>query len=289
MKKSRILLFAAVGLVLVAADSLPEIDSLVRQGIDAYEAGDLAAALRHWVKAEERTTDPGQVAFNKAAAFYRLGLDAKGVSEQARLLRDAENHYRRCSKEPVEPRRSLALFGLANSLLKTRSDEAVALREAIRAYRDCLASGSLDAQQRADAEHNLKLAKQLWLKVRATAPPMDQEDPDDPPPGNSNDQHKPKDPGATQGGNDPGMGPKKVGVDHQQVKAPDGQNPTETNQQTPGVNSGLPPIRDDEKLTPLTAREAEAHLDQAMGRILQENRNHRYRTSRAPAPGVKDW
>ena len=288
MKKIGILSFCLLGITLVGAAPPADIDGVVRHGNAAYDSGDFESALKIWENAEELTTDPGQVSFNKAAAHYRLGQEAKTVTEQAKHFHHAENHYRQCSREPFEPRRSLARFGLANSLLQSRPDEAVAVREAIRAYRDCLTSGALTEEQRADAEHNLKLAKQLWLKVRSSAPPPDDEDRDNTGANTSQQQSKPKAPGATRGGNDPGIGKVNVGTEPTPIQRPDGTKPTETNQLAPGQGD-LKPIRDDEKLTPLTAREAEAHLEQAMERILRDSRNHRYRMSRPPAPGVKDW
>src|SRR5437660_528165 len=77
----------------------------VRRGNDAYEHGDYAAALEAYARAVPETTDPGQVAFNQAAACYQLGQYTQ-----------AEEAYRRCLEDAAGGRRVRALYGLANAL-----------------------------------------------------------------------------------------------------------------------------------------------------------------------------
>ena len=77
--------------------------------------------------AEEWTTDPGLVAFNKAAALYRLGR-----------FREAELHYRRCREDAVGARRAKLLYDLANCLVQRAGEhDAEALAEAIHLYDEC--------------------------------------------------------------------------------------------------------------------------------------------------------
>src|SRR5215472_11391773 len=76
---------AVLALALISAAPAREAEDLVRQGNTAYAEGDFSEAAGLYEKAEEATTDPGQVAFNKAVA-----LQANGKWEEA------ENHYWLC-------------------------------------------------------------------------------------------------------------------------------------------------------------------------------------------------
>ena len=74
-------LFVAV--LIVAAAPKESIDDLIRRGNAAFEAKDYLGAVRLYEQAEVHATDPGLVAFNKAAALYRLGLAEDEVAASA--------------------------------------------------------------------------------------------------------------------------------------------------------------------------------------------------------------
>ncbi len=283
LRRIRLLAPALGALVLLGADPGVTVERLLRQGNAAFQRGDFPAALAVYDQAEERATDPGRVAFNKATALYRLGLAEENAGARARTFRAAEDHYRRSASGADEPRRSRALFGLGNSLLQARGDEAAALREAIRSYRACLADPDLAEH----ARHNLELAKLLWLKAKDRD---SRSDPNRDPKGSNSSRNEPpmndRDPGNE--GDEPGAGQRFDRATGQPIQPGVGQQPVETTQRTPGQGD-LPPVPDGEEAAPLTPREAEQHLEQAVDRILRDRRTHRLRSSRAPAGPVKDW
>src|SRR5205085_1089292 len=97
------LTLAALALLLVGAAPEDDLEELIRKGNAAYARGErtsnadaarkeFEAALQFYQKAEERTADPGRVAFNKAAALYRLGQ-----------YREAERCYRCCLEDGAAP------------------------------------------------------------------------------------------------------------------------------------------------------------------------------------------
>src|SRR5207237_98195 len=153
-----------VGLGLTSAE-----DDLLRRANAAFERGEYDRAVALYERLEDRTADPGQVAFNEAAALYKLGRH-----------RDAEHHYRRALEDAVGPRRSAALFGLGNSLVQQESLGAPALAEAVRRYEECLALGG-DEPAPDDVRHNLELARLLWLQARADRKDSDKGGSDDAP------------------------------------------------------------------------------------------------------------
>src|SRR5687767_9347900 len=128
-------LLAGVTVALLGAAPALTPDPL-RQGNEAFERQDYARAVELYTLAEEEAADPGAVAFNKATALYRQALANDAAGERARGLREAADYFGRCRDD--EARRARALYGRANCLLQGQADDADALREAIRCYRDCL-------------------------------------------------------------------------------------------------------------------------------------------------------
>jgi Ca-activated chloride channel family protein len=148
-----VLLCAAVS---VSASPAERADQYVARGNAAYAAGDFTSALDWYARAEERTRDPGMVAFNKAAAFYRLGR-----------FGEAEAHYRRCLESAAPQRRVQALFNLGNCIARQAADEDVSQWEsAVAAYDECLAAGPADPLA-TDALHNQAVAQAFLDRARA--------------------------------------------------------------------------------------------------------------------------
>ncbi len=264
------LALAAVLLSLVGAASVEEMRDLVRQGNEAFARQHYEQALELYSQAEEESDDPGLVAFNKAAAYYRLGH-----------FREAELHYRRCLEDDQVPglRRARTSFDLGNSLVRQAGERDVAqLAQAVVAYRACLKDPAADADLRGDARYNLELAQLLWLKAKARADQKSESerqsrpDPEKRQPGQGNDK-KPggmdddgKDPQAPDGGEAPG------------AKAP-GKNKAAT-----GPLQVLP---DADELVPLSPEEAQAHLRRLAEQITRERRHHHQ--SRPATGSAKDW
>jgi tetratricopeptide (TPR) repeat protein len=268
---------AALLLILAAAPPVEPLE-LVRQGNEAFERGEFAAALGLYELAEERITDPGLVAFNKAAALYRLG----------RFV-EAERHYRRTLEGATGRRRAQAWYDLGNALLmQDRGDNADALRAAIDCYEQCLRAGA-DSDLADSARHNLQLAKLLWLKARPAAPQKKEDAPDRHKSGDGPSKDEPQkkqvEVGMTPG--TPEVGPNdkpKAEV----LKPQPGQKPIETPQATAGKGN-LPLVEDTDKVVPLAPEDALAHLQRATERILRERQAHQLRTAATPSRTVKDW
>jgi Ca-activated chloride channel homolog len=150
------MLLAVLAIGFVSAADPPVADSFLRQGNEAFAAGDYKAALEFYEKAEPQTLDPGQVSFNKAAAYYRLDRH-----------REAIECYRRCLQDDKagSERRVRAHFDLGNALVQYAGDNPTTLAEAVAAYRACLYQPKLPDGLRVDARHNLELAQLLWLKA----------------------------------------------------------------------------------------------------------------------------
>lgn len=288
MKRLGLLGLGVLALVLVgAAPDNAAVESLLRRGNAAFEAGDFAAAADLYDRAQERATDPGQVAYNRATALYRRAQAEEDAARRAELLQAAELDYRCCAATTEEPRRSRALFGLANCLLQRRGEEVTATREAIRCYRACLGSKHLEAPLVEDARHNLELAKLLWLKALAKKGSSPEKERSDQQPNDSSQQQQGDKPEGMQGG-DPGTDPRNPGPGRQQVQVGDGQQPIETSKPSPGAGSEFPQEVDD-KDPPLTPEKARKHLTEVARKIRQDRDAKRIRSTREVAGPVKDW
>src|SRR5438128_6709369 len=113
---------------LLAAISLDQAEDLVRRGNTAFAGADFATAIDFYSRAEESVTDPGLVAFNKAAALYHLGR-----------YREAELYYRYGRDEATGLRRARLLYSLGNCLLQQAQDrDTRRLKEAMSFYEACM-------------------------------------------------------------------------------------------------------------------------------------------------------
>ena len=63
----------------------------------------------------------------------------------------------------------------------------------------------------------------------------------------------------------------------------------QTDQPRAPGEGNLPAVPDRDEMVPLPPEDAAAHLQQAAGRVLREQREHRTRSLKGPVPGVKDW
>lgn len=278
----RPLLAITLALSLLGAAQPPDPEALLREGNAAFARGDFARAAALYERAEVRATDPGLVAFNLAAAKYRLA-ESDG-SPQALL--EAEQAYR-CCVEPGNPRRAAALYGLGNCLLLKAGDrDAATLKAAIECYDRCLRQASPDEALAADVRYNRERARLALQQLLAQSgrPKEDRpsgeddnpERPDRQPQQSPNGDLGPDGQGGTQAG--PAM-----------VKPGPGQNPVQTDERPPGGQGTLPPVPDRADPAPLSPQDAAAHLEQATRRILEERQAHRRGNVRPPAPTVRDW
>lgn len=265
-------LFALCVLTFAVAASPSE--DLIRLGNEAYLRGDLVAAEQHYAAAAERATDPGLVAFNRAAVALQLGEP-----------REAELHYLQTLDDRAAPpdRRAKALYNRGVCLLD-RGGSAAVYRSAVACFEQALKSfGDVDPLA-ADARHNLELAKVRWAKAReseATRPKPNELPPDVPEP-------VPPEP---RPGSDPG--PEEMGQPSTMQAEPapgptPGGTPGETDQPTPGPGH-LPVVLDTDRLQPLTPEDTRALLQRAAERLEKDRRATARMLVGPERPNVKDW
>lgn len=266
-----VLTVVSIGLGLTTVE-----DDLLRRANAAFDRGEFENAIALYERLEDRTDDPGQTAFNKATALYRLGR-----------FREAELHYRRALEGAEGRRRSAALFGLGNSLVQQEASlGAPALREAIQRYEECLTLKS-DEPAADDVRHNLELARLLWLQRKSDPQKPDRSSPD-----NGSD-NQPPDRGGTKpmnGGSEeprPNQVPKSIG-DPMRVQPEPGATPIKTDDVAPGKGT-LPPVPDTDELRSMTTEDATEHLRRATLKVLSERRVHERAANKPTAAGVKDW
>jgi Ca-activated chloride channel homolog len=268
---------AAVLAVLLFTAATPDVDPLVRQGNAAFADGDFETALAFYDRAERSATDPGLVAFNRAAASFRLGRFAEAVAGYRQSLEDDQS---------PPSRRARAQYDLGTALVKQSGGASAALlRQAVNAFRACLAQPELDADLAKDARHNLELAQLLWMRARTANP---NEDPGD---GASD---RPPDPKSNRPS---GSDPRK-----QDENGPPSKDRPEPSPQ-PGdegkaalgdgakdkLNAGpLQMLPDSDEVRPLPPAEADEQLARIIERIVRERRLH-WQQSARPTKDARNW
>ena len=272
-------LFPVSCLLLTAADPLHEsAESAVRAANAAFKNKDTEAAEKLYAAAEEKTADPGLVAFNKATLLF-----------QKDDFRDAELHYRRAIRDKACPPERLAkAFFNCGTCLVRRGGSAGVYRSAVECFEKCL---DLDQSEPAPAlvRENLELAKLLWAEAnKKDAKPKNPNEPveDDfqnpPPQPPANEQGGSTEPNGT---NETATQPK---VEQVQGAAPNG-GAKQTDAPQPGNKSNLPQLKDEDAMQPLTADDTREYLRRAAER-LKKDRQAMLGTLYGPdRPGVKDW
>jgi tetratricopeptide (TPR) repeat protein len=266
----------ALALVSAAPGSDPYM--LVRQGNAAFEREAYTEALALYEQAEALITDPGLVAFNKAAALYRL-----------ERFRDAELHYRYCLGDAAGERQARVLYDLANSLVQQDAGKnADKLREAIRRYQECLRHADADEALRSAARRNLELAR-LRLLQAPLPPKRDGESGEEPPqpePSSNGSQDPPKD-GDLKTPSTGQPDPQK-GKPEQVTPAP-GEEPIRVDQPQPAGKGTLPPVPDEDQLVPMAPEDTRLHLQRARERILRERHSYQQSTAAKAGKSARPW
>lgn len=262
------------GLCLIAAQADDRAEELVRQGNTAYEDEKFTSAIELYSRAEAGTSDPGLVAYNKALAYYRLGIGTRKPGEKAEALRQAATYFRRAAENAETPRRGRARFGLGNSLLLTQPGDAAAMQEAVNCYRQCLAGDDLDDEARGHARKNLELARLKLVQAREAERNQNKENPRDdkpggdgkkpPPPPRDADKDKEKDKGKDK--SEPNLGPDKRPEKDKSAAAKDGNQAIPTREVQAGGNTGEVK-REQKPSTKLSPEEADAKLKLAVQKI----------------------
>ncbi len=265
-----LLVLLSLALVSAAPVSMPE--ALVRLGNAAFGQKDYDAAVNFFEAAEARTADPGLVAFNKAAALYRLGHYA-----------EAERHYRMCLEDAEGPRKAQALYGRGNSLVRlSEGRDARTLQEAVACYNQCLKLKDTDESLTENARHNLKMAELLLEQARSARGP-DANQPD-----KGNGPEKPNEqPGANPTPGDPTRDKRQGNAQRVPYQPAPGQKPVEGGDEHDPGKGSYAVISDKAELVHMSTEDAAAHLRQAAERILYEHGQQR--SAKAPVSGVRDW
>ena len=168
--------FAPLLMLIALAAQPPTVDDggfRLRAAEEAWGRGDDAMATRLYGAAEERSYDPGLIAFNLGAIHYRKGEFRESDLEFQRALDD---------REAPTSRRARAFYNRGVCLI--RLGGLIRLRTAIEHFNRCLAIVETDSDLERDAEHNLELAKLLWLEARAKSnskPHPNERPPEEPP------------------------------------------------------------------------------------------------------------
>lgn len=281
MKRSRTLVLVPLALLLVAAATEPTAEELVRKGNAAFARQEYDAAVQLYTRAEATIANPGLVAFNKAAALYRLGR-----------FRDAELHYQRCLEEAEGSQRLAIVYNLGNCLLQQAQagGDLDLFRQAVACYQECMRDEAGDANLREQARYNLELTKLLWQQARITrAAQPGKEEGSDPKPEQPKPEKKTEEPKGDQA--QPGAEPASKSGVPQQAKMDDKngkQQAIETEKLAPGKGNVQPPA-DNDKLKPLAPEDALRNLEAAAERIRRERSAYMQRASPVPSREVPDW
>jgi tetratricopeptide (TPR) repeat protein len=266
----------------IGAHPLVSTDDLIRQGNQAFASGDLELAESLYAQAEERAADPGLVAFNKGTALCRR-----------EDFRRAELCFRRALGDPaISPeRRGRALYNLGNCLVRQAGDTDVRqLQSAIDCY-ELAVRESIDEGTRADAGHNLEVAKLLWAKARARRPASER-DPDwDEPPESKQPPRDPSKSPENTGNDGKDDGPKKqdTAAKVEAGKGSDaGTTPKETPKPAPGQGN-LPVLPDTDEVKSLAPEDAREMLKRAASRINRERQQLRQDAAQGDRPRANDW
>ncbi|MDB5312124.1 MAG: Tetratricopeptide repeat protein [Gemmataceae bacterium] len=259
-------------------------DDLIRRANAAFLRGDGEAADGLYAAAEERTGDPGLVAFNKAAVLFQRGE-----------FYSAELHYARTLDDKICPpdRAARAWFNRGTCLLR-RGGAAAVYRSAVACFDRCLDLDPADDPLKADARHNLELAKLLWADANRKAakpdspnvpPPESQAEPPPPQPAGSDQQPATPDAGdGSTGPNNPRQTQSPI-----QGALPRTGAPRETTTPTAGNNHNLQPLKDDDRVEPRPPEDTREYLRRTHERLCEERKRMLRMLYGPDRPGVRDW
>ena len=255
-------------------------ESNLRAAQDAWLRGDNDAASQLYSSAEERSRDPGLIAFNLGAIHFRKGE-----------FREAELQFQRAldDREAPADRRAKAYFN--RGVCQIRLGGLNQFRAAVENFNRCAAIATPESDLERDAGHNLELAKLLWLEARAKSnekPLPNEQSPGETPETPKPDKPKtteakaPEQPGANQTGN-----PKPGDIDPVTGK-PKAEGATGT-KKTTGGQGNLPVTGEWNGWRPQDEAEAREYLKRLGARLAKDRRERIDGTAPPEQPHVKDW
>jgi Ca-activated chloride channel family protein len=274
LRSSVLVLIFVMGVLLSAASPFSDAEDLLYRGNTTFARGDYETALGYYRQAEGQIADPGLLAFNEAAALYKLGR-----------YREAEIHYWLARQDAAGERLARVLYDLGNAVFQQASNKDVPLlQRAIGFYQECLSHSDADPELVLNAQFNLQLARERLKKAKVEKEnPSGESKPGTKPGDDSTPDTQPPASAAAGLESDAGAGQRAV----------DGsENETKTNPQSAKHQGGignLPPVPDTDQLTPLTSFDTSAYLRKASERILSEQRAHYGKSAFRPSQNLKDW
>ena len=300
MTRHNWVLVLPAALLLVGATPRRE-DDLIRSANAAFLAGDTAEADRLYAAAEELTADPGLVAFNRAAVLFQKGeaLEAEArnaaVPYQKAEFREAEAQYARVLADTACPpeRATRAWYNRGTCLLRRGGTSSV-YRSAIACLERVLDSAVADEPLKADARHNLELAKVLWKEAfdeeskagkkpnrPSDAPPAEEPPPPKPAAG-TEPQPNPNTVDGSKGTGTPQTSTQPIEVPNPAVQPKEGDTPAQ------GTASTTQPP-DTEVPQPLSPKRTRELLEETARRLKIDRRNLRDALYGKRPIGDRDW
>ena len=279
-------LVALVALLAAAPPQTDPPDELVRRANELFRAGDADAADKLYAAAEERAGDPGLVAFNRAAILFERGQFPQAERQYDRVLGDAACPPDRAAK---------AWYNRGTCLLRRGGSMGV-YRSAVACFENTLDSPAADEPLKADARHNLELAKLLWLEEAKKEKKSDPPSPNTDVPPEEDKRSRPE-PDKQKGGlqpnpdvdNNPGGTTPKVGPQPQVTPQPNTPKAAPTEQQAPGANANLQPPKDVDEVQKLSPEDARAYMKETSKRRKRELHAMLETLYGPDRAGVQDW
>ena len=247
-------------------------DELIRRANAALRAGDpdsVVLAQKLYDDAEERATDPGLVAFNRAAVLFELRDFSKAVRDYDRVLEDVS-----CPPE----RAARAWYNRGTCLLNLGGTIEV-YRSAIACFENALEHPAADQEVKDRAPHNLELAKLHWNEKRKQLAKPEDESPNKKPPPEEDKQPRPdpdKGKGALEqnpGGELGDPGTQKTGQQPQAVPQPktgEGPKAAQAEQNVAANNPNLQAPEDKDEVQKLSPEEAREYMKETAKRRKRE-------------------
>jgi tetratricopeptide (TPR) repeat protein len=284
------LLASCVALLMSAAapprDETP--DDLIRRANDALRAGYADAADALYAAAEERATDPGLVAFDRA-----------GVLFERKQYRDAERHYDRALADAAcPPERAAKAWYNRGTCLFNRGGTLAVYRAAVACFENALDNPAADQEVKDRAPHNLELAKLRWLEEARKAKPDQPASPNNKIPPEEQNRLPQPEPDNKGGGTDPNSGTDpaeggtapKAGTQPNPVPEAIGTaTPKPADRNVAGKNANLPVIEDKDEVQRLSPEDTRTYLQETAKRRKRELHALLETLYGPERPGVRDW
>lgn len=270
--------------ILGAAQPLPtdSPEELIRRA-NAVFATDPVAADALYVAAEERTADPGLVAFNRAAVLFHRGD-----------YREAERYYDRVLADAACPpeRAAQAWYNRGTSLLY-RGGSLGVYRSAIACFENALHSPGADDPLKAKARHNLEIAKLRWIELAHKEAKNEPPSPNQnvPPEETTSPQPQPREPG-TEPSTEPQDSttrPQPVAQPTLPPATPPGNDASPTAQPIAGLNPNLLIPQDTDTVQRYSPEEARDYLKRTAPRRQREYHALLESLYGAERIDIRDW